>query len=1417
MKMFEIKTHKNMKTSILFIKDKTRKNSFFIVLFLLSIFSFQKSIAQVDVTIGTGTSTTYYNPVYSGFSNSAYSYTQQLYLASEIGGGNSGQQITAISFYVASGETAAGNKTWVVYLGNTTKTSFSSTDDFVPAGSMTQVFTGTFNSGSSTGWVSINLSTPFTWNGSNLVVAVAENSSGYGSSTSYRFSTAANCAIYKSSNALINPSSPGTFTNLNSNRPNIKLTMMPPPPTTLWSQTFSSSAPSNVTSSSSWSTTSFSSYVCEGSYAYYSTAGSGNYFATSDFHVPRGKGVKITFDAKRSSSTSRITLYARVGGFAYWSDLSKEYSGWMQLHNYVSVSTTCTNYEVTVPGDICGGQDLSICFTANDNNVGIDNIQITDAGPLATVPNIASTSLTYNFNSSVYFYGPYDFSNLRPSATGNIFSYRSYRPSGGDAYALINSSGGNGGKVNQSPVSGDFHSFLYKNSGEPSEPAPSGLPCFITKEFNTSTCSGTTATLRFAFFTTVGFESNEDYRPYCPRVYYATTTDGTSGYTWTQATVNYYFPNGKWWYATTSLPKAQNLIVAFAAKSSGDDYTNIDDIKIVNNDCSICTLNGGAISCTSNPGLSTYAPNTPYTFTIAATTGANYYKWIIRDLTTTGNPIYYGTTASATPAVTANQGSQTVTINFGTSTSNTYRVMCIPYDENPGTDAAPTDACYGRLSYYSDITPLAGCTDPTLTGASQASAVCGSGPATVNLTGMVANSTGNAIDYTINGVAQTQVTGINANASGNASFSTASLTTANNGQALVITKITNGGCSTNFSQSLTLQVETAGSWTGAVSTDWNTSGNWSCNTLPTSTTDVTIPVVSNLPVVNTSGSAVCRNITIDANASVTVNTGKDLSVYGNWTNNGVSDVGTGTVIFTGSSAQSVSGTTNFENLTLNKASNTVTLTGNTQVKGVLLPSAGTLASNGYLTLVSTATQTALIAAGSGTVSGNVTMQRYMDNRMGYHYYSSPFTGAPVSEFADEMGPIISGNPYIGNDTTQTVASFPNFFAYDETMGPYMSLGWTDAGTTLQPMRGYCVNFGASSGALTTDISGEVNNGTQTYGVTKTTTSKPSADGWNLVGNPYPSPVDWQSAGWTKTYINNAIYYFNPSDQYTGSYSSFVNNVGTPAGTTGIIAAMQGFFVRATGSGNLSVTDAARVNDLNPTFYKALSNNPLLRLQGYSSQNSSYSDETVIYFDPQATGDFDGNYDAYKMMNNNPNLPNVYTSYNASSALSINGMPPLSNTDVVIPLGFITQTNGNFAINASEMINFDPSLHIYLEDNQMSTIQDLTINPTYTFSMNANAPQYRFFIRFSPSVLTGIEENGSSFVDAWASGKDIYVNYSNSSLQPAKISVYNMLGQTVVSGRQEGCGTMRYTVDKPGCYIVNIISNNGNYQKKVVIL
>ena len=72
-------------------------------------------------------------------------------------------------------------------------------------------------------------------------------------------------------------------------------------------------------------------------------------------------------------------------------------------------------------------------------------------------------------------------------------------------------------------------------------------------------------------------------------------------------------------------------------------------------------------------------------------------------------------------------------------------------------------------------------------------------------------------------------------------------------------------------------------WTGAVSTDWNTPGNWTSDAVPGPSDDVYIPDVVNDPVVNQSLSApaACNNLTINKTTVLTILQYKGLVVYGN--------------------------------------------------------------------------------------------------------------------------------------------------------------------------------------------------------------------------------------------------------------------------------------------------------------------------------------------------------------------------------------------------------------------------------------------------------------------------------------------------------------------------------------------------------
>src|SRR5690606_32934888 len=124
-------------------------------------------------------------------------------------------QISKIKYKPTASVATTNCKGWVSYTGNTTKSSFTSTTDWVSIGSMTQVFAGEIPSNvTANQWMEITLSTHFNWDGtSNIVVAVDENTSTYGSTPSWAGYTLApssgNKGIYYYSDGTNpNPASP---------------------------------------------------------------------------------------------------------------------------------------------------------------------------------------------------------------------------------------------------------------------------------------------------------------------------------------------------------------------------------------------------------------------------------------------------------------------------------------------------------------------------------------------------------------------------------------------------------------------------------------------------------------------------------------------------------------------------------------------------------------------------------------------------------------------------------------------------------------------------------------------------------------------------------------------------------------------------------------------------------------------------------------------------------------------------------------------------------------------------------------------------------------------------------------------------------------------------------------------------------
>ncbi|WP_284464505.1 T9SS type A sorting domain-containing protein [Chryseobacterium sp.] len=131
-------------------------------------------ILSAQITLGEGSTITGNAPVNTYY---GYSYTQQIFTKQEINA-NAAGNITGLKFYLDPAATIDNSSDWVVYLGHTAKTNFTSSNDWVPVAQMTEVYSGTVSN--SNGVVEITFAAPFAYNNTqNLVLAIDENTPDY--------------------------------------------------------------------------------------------------------------------------------------------------------------------------------------------------------------------------------------------------------------------------------------------------------------------------------------------------------------------------------------------------------------------------------------------------------------------------------------------------------------------------------------------------------------------------------------------------------------------------------------------------------------------------------------------------------------------------------------------------------------------------------------------------------------------------------------------------------------------------------------------------------------------------------------------------------------------------------------------------------------------------------------------------------------------------------------------------------------------------------------------------------------------------------------------------------------------------------------------------------------------------------------
>ena len=99
-----------------------------------------------------------------------------------------------------------------------------------------------------------------------------------------------------------------------------------------------------------------------------------------------------------------------------------------------------------------------------------------------------------------------------------------------------------------------------------------------------------------------------------------------------------------------------------------------------------------------------------------------------------------------------------------------------------------------------------------------------------------------------------------------------------------------------------------------------------------------------------------------------------------------------------------------------------------------------------------------------------------------------------------------------------------------------------------------------------------------------------------------------------------------------------------------------------------------------------------------------TDEAVVVFHPECSSGFDGYYDLAKFTNVDE-APTLFT-ISSENNYGVNFYDE-SYMDKVIPVGFTTGEEGLYSVMASEIINFDDVVNVYLEDIKTGTVTNCT--------------------------------------------------------------------------------------------------------------
>lgn len=552
----------------------------------------------------------------------------------------------------------------------------------------------------------------------------------------------------------------------------------------------------------------------------------------------------------------------------------------------------------------------------------------------------------------------------------------------------------------------------------------------------------------------------------------------------------------------------------------------------------------------------------------------------------------------------------------------------------------------------------------------------------------------------------------------------------------------------------------------------------------------------------------------------------------------------GTIESAGTGAKTISTKQQISELILNGQD--VSLSDTIRVLGKLTLTSGALTTAGKLILTSTADSTAkLTAISNGSISGNAIVERYIPggtDKRRWRYLSSPVntdgTNSTLEQYIDDI--FVTGANGIAGGFDNCSGCAPSIRTYDESVSGNSSNGWTNPtnisnanakGTGVEVfVRGSrnlanpYLNWTIPDN-VTIDFIGALNTGSIVKSISYTNSNTVNSDGFNLVGNPYPSPIDWAAqSGWTRTNISPWMYIYSAkTSSYNYINSDGVTLIGSDVDKSTIVPSGQAFFVKATNTGaSITFTESVKVSSTPFNFFRGLSYKPVLKYS-LSFNNEKY-DEALIGFNDTTNSHSRDISEAVKFYNDKINL---YSISSDGAAMAIDYRPLPTNTDSIrIAVWDYDSTNVEIGTHKLKFdsLNTISNMGLFLVDKFTSITTDLRNQNIYNFNITTDANSYgnnRFLLVFD--ATTGISNSlKNNIINIYPNPATNVLNIGISDAkfinEPATISIKNIVGEELLyleNNSFKNLENIDITSLSEGVYFLTVKLNGLNVTKKFI--